>query len=391
MDLTGFSKHYGDIIYLDSAATSLTPLDVVRAGSDYYNKYNANPHRGMYAISERASYEWESARATLENYINTESTPNGRMAFTSGATHSLNHIAWNWRRYTQSKSIESVVHIGPSEHHSNIVNWQNQGIRVRAATDWADLISQLKGSRGGLCSIAHLANTTGAEAPLEELWITCEKQGHFLFLDCCQTPAHHYFPSEFCHGLGFSGHKMYGPNGIGGLWLRDPEQYNTKNLFCQPMMAGGGIVESVSISETVLKTFPYNCEAGTGNVPGAVGMAKAVHYLNKHTIPVLQSHCKSLVSECINRLSDICTVYISDKDATSIFPFDVNGVHSSDVATILGAQNICIRSGKLCAEPYVDSISDSGSIGRASFAIYNTIKDVEVFTDAVRTIHRKHS
>jgi cysteine desulfurase/selenocysteine lyase len=157
------------------------------------------------------------------------------------------------------------------------------------------------------------------------------------------------------------------------------------------MMAGGGVVDSVTIEETVLKAFPYSAEAGTGNVPGAVGMARAVHFLNRHTIPVLQSHCKSLVSECINRLSDICTVYISDRDATSIFPFTVNGVHSSDVATILGAQNICVRSGKLCAEPYIDSISDSGSIVRASFGIYNTVKDVEVFADAVRTIHRKHS
>jgi len=184
---------------------------------------------------------------------------------------------------------------------------------------------------------------------------------------------------------------MYGPNGIGGLWLRDINKYNTKNLFCQPMIAGGGIVESVSIEETVLKAFPYSAEAGTGNVPGAVGLAKAVHFLNKHTIEVLQSHCKSLVSECISRLSDITDVYISARDATSIFPFSVHGVDSADVATLLGAQNICVRSGKLCAEPYIESISDSGGIVRASFGIYNTVKDVEVFADAVRTIHRKHS
>ena len=393
MNLDGFSKKYAGTVYLDSAATSLTPLDVVKAGTDYYMDYNANPHRGMYHISERASYEWEGSRCELENWINTDNTPNGRLAFVSGATMGLNIIAWNWSRWCR-QAVNDIrparVHIGPAEHHSNIVNWQTHDIDIVSSANWEDFLEGLRHIPPGLVSVSHYANTTGVEAPVDKLWEICESRGHFLFLDCCQTPAHHPLPADYCHGFTFSAHKMYGPNGIGGLWFRDTDKYSTNHKFCQPMIAGGGIVDSVSLGETQLKQFPQVMEAGTGNVPGVTGLRAAKRFVERQGYPNLQAHSHALCGQTIESLSDICDIYVEPSSATSIVPFNVQGVHPSDVATLLGIDNICVRSGKLCAEPYVTTLNPEGIV-RASFGVYNTAEDVEVFVDAVRTIHSRHS
>jgi len=374
------------LVYLDSAATSQKPQCVISAITDYYSQQNANVHRGSHSLTAKATSEFESARETVANFIGAASSK--EIIWTRGATEALNLIAQTYARSILQPDDEILV--SEMEHHANIVPWQivaeQTGAKVvkipmtnQCLFDFAEF-EKLLSQKTKIVALAHITNVTGTRQPIEQVITLAHQQGSVVVVDGAQGVVHETVDVQT---LGadfyvFSGHKLFAPAGIGVLYGK------LALLESMPPWHGGGkMVEKVSFSGTTFTDVPGKFEAGTPNVAGAIALATAINWYASLDQVQVEQHIHQLVERAHQKLSQLEDVQILGfQPGASVISFVVNGVHHQDVATLLDQQGIAVRAGNHCAHPLMDALGVKGTI-RASFAVYNTMEDVDRLVAAV--------
>ena len=377
------------IAYLDSGATTQKPTQVIDAIKHYYEYDNANPHRGAYKLSIKATEVYDEAREKVQKFINAKKPEN--IVFTRNATESLNLIAYSYGLNNIKKGDKIVLSI--MEHHSNLVPWQNVCKKTGATLEYMYINSEgtldeeeinkkiVPGVK--IVGITQVSNVLGTVNPVKEIVKRAHEVGAIAIVDASQSVPHlkvdvQDLDADF---LAFSGHKMLSPLGIGVL-------YGKENLLekMTPFLFGGDMIEYVYEQDTTYAPVPTKFEAGTQNVEGAVGLGAAIDYLNNVKMENVEKIEKELMEYAMDELSklDFVTVY-GPRDLSKhagVISFNVNKVHPHDVASILDSENVCIRSGNHCAQPLLRYMG-LDSTCRASFYIYNTKQDVDRLIDAL--------
>lgn len=375
-------------LYLDNAATTQKPQCVLDAVELYYRQANANPYRGVYALSGWATEMYEGARKGIAAFIGAASPK--EVVFTSGCTEALNLVAWCYGMNHLKAGDKVVVPI--SEHHSNLLPWQEVCRRTGAELDFLYLdeggripaaeIERRIDDTVKIVACAHLSNVTGLFAPVERLVQAAHAHGAVVVLDCAQSAAH--VPLDM-QALGvdfaaFSGHKVYGPMGIGVLWGR-------RELLDQmpPLYRGGGMVDVAERETATFAATPRKFEAGTRNVGGAVGMAQALGYLRQIGYEAIAANEREAVAHLLRRLSAIPAAKVygparMTDDRCGIVSFNIASVHSDDIARVLASHGACIRVGNHCAQPLMRFLGVT-SVCRASVACTTSVAEVERFCD----------
>lgn len=372
-----------DIAYLDSGATAQKPVQVIEKVNKYYENENANPHRGAYKLSIKATEVYDEAREKVAKFINAENAEN--IVFTRNATESLNLIAYSYGLENIKKGDKVVLSI--MEHHSNLVPWQNVCKKTGATLEYMYIDGNgmitpeeienkiVPGVK--IVGITHISNVLGTINPVKEIISKAHKVGAIVVVDASQSVPHIKvdvtdLDADF---LVFSGHKMMSPLGIGVL-------YGKSDLLnkMSPFLFGGDMIEYVYEQDTTYAPIPTKFEAGTQNVGGAVGLSAAIDYLNNIGMEKVENIEKDLMSYAMESLSklDFIEIY-GPKDLkyhAGVISFNVKGVHPHDVASILDSKNVCIRSGNHCAQPLLRYMG-LDSTCRASFYIYNTKEDID--------------
>ena len=378
-----------NIAYLDSGATTQKPREVLNAITQYYETSNANPHRGAYKLSIKATEVYDKAREKVAKFINSESSK--QIVFTRNATESLNLIAYSYGLNNLKKDDKIVISI--MEHHSNLVPWQYVSKKTGAKLEYmytnenGELtekeIAEKITNGVKIVGITHVSNVLGTINPVKEIIKKAHEVGAIVVLDASQSVPHmkvdvRDLDADF---VVFSGHKMLSPLGIGVL-------YGKKELLenMDPFLYGGDMIEYVYEQETIFAEIPTKFEAGTQNVEGAVGLAAAIDYLEKVGMDNVEKIEKELMKYALLELSKLnfVTVYGPkeiEKHA-SVISFNVNGIHPHDVASILDSKNVCVRSGNHCAQPLLRYMGIDSTC-RASFYIYNTKEDIDRLIEAL--------
>jgi cysteine desulfurase/selenocysteine lyase len=375
------------LVYLDSAATTQKPRAVIDAISHFYERDNANVHRGVHALSERATRAFEGARATVARFLGAD--PH-EVIFVRGATEAINLVAQSFGRQRVGAGDEIVV--TTLEHHSNIVPWQllaaAQGARVVAAPvdDAGDLdlaaLERLLGPRVKLLAVTQVSNALGTVTPLEAVMALARARGIPVLVDGAQGAPHlgvdvRTLGADF---YVFSGHKLYGPTGIGVLWGR------REHLEAMPPWQGGGdMIRSVTMETSTWNDLPYKFEAGTPDIAGAVGLAAALDYVGAIGLPAIAGHEAALLREAEAALRAVPEVRLigAPRRRIGVLSFMVGDIHPHDLATIVDRQGVAIRAGHHCAQPLMQRFGLPAT-ARASFALYSTSADVEAL---VRALH----
>jgi cysteine desulfurase/selenocysteine lyase len=376
------------LVYLDSAATSQKPRAVLDAMRDYYEHDNANPHRGAYGISVRATERYHESRARVARFLGV-SDP-GRLIFTRGTTESINLVASAWGRHHVGAGDEIVI--TGAEHHANFVPWQQLGIERRATLRICPLdgegridleaLGTLVGARTRVIAFSHVSNVLGTIAPVREIVTMARRVGAITVCDGAQGAPH--LPLSLddmdVDFYAASAHKMLGPMGTGILVGR-----RSVLEEMPPYQTGGDMIEFVYDDHTTWNVLPHKFEAGTPNVAGAVGMAAAVEYLDRLGMPRVRAHEVALVSAAIERLAAIDGVRIHGPQAgerSGVVSFTVGDIHPHDLATILDHEGVCIRAGHHCAQPLMRRLGVSAT-ARASFYVYSDRSDIERLAEGV--------
>ena len=378
-----------DISYLDSGATTQKPEAVLEAVNEYYRTSNANPHRGAYSLSIEATRLYDESREKVSKFINSENKE--QIIFTRNATESLNLIAYSYGLNNLKKEDKIVLSI--MEHHSNLVPWQYVSKKTGAILEYMytnqngeleeDEIKSKIVPGTKIVGITHVSNVLGTINPVKEIIQRAHSVGAIVIVDASQSVPHMKVDVKDLDAdfLVFSGHKMLAPLGIGLL-------YGKKELLekMPPFLFGGDMIEYVYEQETSFAELPNKFEAGTQNVGGAVGLAKAIDYLENIGMGNVDKHVKELIKYALERLSmlDFLSVYGPkeiEKHA-SVISFNINGIHPHDVASILDSQNVCVRSGNHCAQPLLRFMGIDSTL-RESFYIYNDKNDVDKLINAL--------
>ncbi|MEA3249526.1 MAG: cysteine desulfurase [Patescibacteria group bacterium] len=377
--------------YLDSAASSLTPKQVLDAMCKYYRKYRANVHRGMYRASAIATQEMESAREKVADMIGASVE---EIVFTRGATEALNLVAYSLSREF-GEGDEVVISI--MEHHANLVPWQQmakqRGFRLKfipLAADRASLDMEaartLIGPQTKVISVVHVSNALGTVNPVAELRDLARQYGATFIIDAAQSVGHRPVSVKEldCDFLAFSGHKTYGPTGIGAL-------YGKKERLekLEPFLFGGDMIEEVTKEDSIWSELPWKFEAGTPNIAGAIGLGAAVEYMESIGIEEILKHEREMTSYAIRKLVAMPGVRVigpgNIEDRGGAVSFEVEGVHPHDVAHILGQKGVSVRGGHHCAMPLMQELGVPGT-ARASFGIYTEKKDIDALIDGIEHI-----
>jgi cysteine desulfurase/selenocysteine lyase len=381
-------KVYGkDLIYFDNGATSQKPQLVIDAIQKYYTTDNSNIHRGVHFLSQEATSQYEQARKTIQKYINAAHSE--EVLFTKGTTDSINLIAFSLGE-TLKKGDEIVI--SAMEHHSNIVPWQMlcdrkecvlRVIPINADGElMMDEFHSLLNEKTKLVSITHISNTLGTINPVEEITKAAHAVGALVFLDGAQSIQHMKVDMQAldCDFYSFSGHKVFGPTGVGIL-------YGKRNILntLPPYQGGGDMIAKVSFEKTTYNELPHKFEAGTPDIAGGICLGKAIEYLSSLDIRQLQQHEQDLGKYAENELKSMKGVRIigTAKNKISVISFIVEGAHPFDVGTLLDKQGIAIRTGHHCTQPLMDIFKIPGTI-RASFAFYNSKEEVDIFITALK-------
>ena len=379
------------LVYLDNAATTQKPLCVLDAMRDEYLNANANVHRGVHYLSQQATDLHEAARETVRSFINAGSTT--EIIFTRGTTESINLVASSFAEAFMQPGDEVIVSV--MEHHSNIVPWQLQAakrgitIKVIPMDDRGNLVTDgiddLFTERTKIVSIAHVSNVLGTVNPVEEIIRIAHSHNVPVMVDGAQSAPHFKVDvrSMDCDFFVFSGHKMYGPTGIGVLYGKE------EWLDRPPYQGGGEMIESVSFEKTVFEHLPFKFEAGTPDYIATHGLAKAIEYIGRIGLDNIAAHEHELTTYCMEQLGGIDGIRLfgqSDhKDA--VVSFLVGDIHHLDMGTLLDRLGIAVRTGHHCAQPLMDRLGILGTV-RASFALYNTKDEVDALVDGVRRVSR---
>ncbi len=353
-------KSENKIIYLDHAATTQKPIQVLAKIDEYYKNFNANVHRGAHQLSAKATEEFENARSLIGKYVNASSTK--EIIFTRNATEAINLVSRSWGEFTLKENDEILLSI--MEHHSNIVPWQmvaakNKcklkfvGIDQDGRLDFDDLKLKLT-KKTKLVSLLHISNTLGCCNPIKEITKLAKQYGAFVLLDACQSLAHQKL-DVLDLGIDFlagSGHKLCGPTGIGFLWSR--EEILEK---IPPFFGGGEMIQDVYQETSTWAELPHKFEAGTPAIAEAIGLAEAIKYINNIGLDNIKEYEKEITKYLFEQLSQIEGIEIIgpspkiDPNRASLATFYIKGIHSNDIAEILDSKGVCIRSGHHCCQP----------------------------------------
>ena len=376
------------LVYLDNAATTQKPKQVIDKLSDYYNNYNANVHRGIHALSEEATAEYENAREKIAKFIGAQSN---EIVFTKNTTESLNILAYSALR-TLKPGDEVVLSV--MEHHSNIVPWQmlrEKGVKLKFVDinkdgTLKDELKNLVTRKTKIVSITHSSNVLGTINPVKEIGKIAHENGAILIVDGAQSVPH--MPVDIknldCDFLAFSSHKMLGPTGIGVLY----GQHDAfKNI--SPFLRGGDMIKEVHLQDTKWNDMPWRFEAGTPNIADVIGFGAAIDYLQKIGMGNIRKHEIEITKYALNIMNNITglTVHGLAKERGSAVSFSMKGVHPHDIATILNSEGIAIRSGHLCAQPLMERLNVP-AVGRASFYIYNTKEEVDKLAEGLEKVKK---
>jgi len=380
------------LVYLDNAATTQKPETVIEAIADYYRKDNANVHRGAHALSDRATVAFEKARETVSHFIGSPASQ--QLIWTRGTTEAINLVAHSWGREHLQPGDRVLVSM--LEHHSNIVPWQLvceatgasvEPIPVTAAGE-IDLaaLDALLDERVKLVAVNHVSNALGTINPVRDIADKAHAVGARILVDGAQGVAH--LPVNVvaldCDFYAFSGHKVFGPTGIGALWGRE------ELLEAMPPMIGGGeMIETVSFAGTTFNRLPFKFEGGTPNIAGAIGFAAAIDYLAGIDMAAAAAHERALLEHTLTLAGGVdgLTRIGNPQHSVGIFSFLLEGVHPSDLGMLLDQQGIAVRTGDHCAQPLMAHYQVPGTV-RASYAMYNTRDDVERLFEGIRKARR---
>ena len=378
------------LVYLDNAATTQKPLCVLDAMRDEYLNVNANVHRGVHYLSQQATDLHEAARETVRRFVNAGSV--NEIIFTRGTTEGLNLVASSFCEEFMQEGDEVIVSV--MEHHSNIVPWQLQAakrgiaIRVIPMNECGDIdmdaYKAMLNERTKLVSIAHGSNVLGTINPVKEITRIAHEHGVPVLVDGAQSTPHFRVDVQDidCEFFVFSGHKMYGPTGIGVLYGK--ESWLDR---LPPYQGGGEMIESVTFEKTVFEKLPFKFEAGTPDYVATHGLAKAIDYIESIGLDNISAHEKELTDYCMQRLSEIDGMRIfgtsSHKDA--VVSFLVRDIHHLDMGTLLDRLGIAVRTGHHCAQPLMDRLGIQGTV-RASFALYNTKEEIDILVNGIARV-----
>lgn len=375
------------LVYLDSGATAQKPLCVIETVDRLHRELNANIHRGVHYLSEEATMLYEQARERIAAFIGAAAKE--EIVFTAGATASLNTVAYAWgEKFVQAG--DNIV-VSEMEHHSNIVPWQllalrkGAEIRVLPFDDQGRLMTErlpmLLDARTKVVAVTQASNTLGTRPDLRPVVVAAHAVGAVVVVDGCQGIVHGGVDVREmdCDFYAFSGHKLYAPTGIGVL-------YGKRALLdaMPPFLGGGDMVDRVSFEKTTYAPVPLKFEAGTANFTGAIALGEAVRFLERFDAGQIEAHEKMLLGRATERLSAIegLRIYGTTPDKCAIVSFNVEGVHPYDMGMILDKLGIAVRTGQHCAEPVMTHYGVTGMC-RASFALYNTLGEVDALVDGV--------
>ena len=380
------------LVYLDNAATTQKPLCVLDAMRDEYLNVNANVHRGVHYLSQQATDLHEAARETVRKFINAGKTE--EIIFTRGTTEALNLVVSSFCDEFMSEGDEVIVTV--MEHHSNIVPWQLQAakkgiaIRVVPMNEKGELcldeFENLLNERTKIVSVTHVSNVLGTVNPVKKIIEKAHAHDIPVIVDGAQSTPHFAVDVKDldCDFFAFSGHKMYGPTGIGVLYGK--EDWLDR---LPPYQGGGEMIESVSFERTVFERLPFKFEAGTPDYVATHGLATAIDYINKVGIDNISAHERALTDYCMEQMRTIDGIRLfgeaPGKDA--VVSFLVGDIHHLDMGTLLDRLGIAVRTGHHCAQPLMDRLGIQGTV-RASFAIYNTFEEVDALVEGVRRVAR---
>jgi len=373
--------HGRPLVYLDNAATTQKPQAVIEALETYYAADNANVHRGVHLLSERATQAYEAARSRIRRFLN--AAEDREIVFVRGATEAINLVAQTYGRRMVGPGDEILI--TALEHHSNIVPWQmlceekGAALRVAPIDDAGevdlDAYERLLGARTRLVAIAHVSNALGTVLPLGRMIEAAHRQGVPVLVDGAQAVAH--MPVDVqglgCDFYAFSGHKIYGPTGIGVLYGRAALLERMP-----PFQGGGDMIKAVTFEKTVYNDLPYKFEAGTPDIAGAIGLGTALEYLDGLGPDRVAAYEHELLAYGTQRLLAIPGVRLigTARDKASVLSFAVEGIHAHDVGTILDREGIAVRAGHHCAMPVMARFGLAATT-RASLALYNTREELD--------------
>ncbi len=378
------------LVYLDNGATTQKPLCVLDAMRDEYLNVNANVHRGVHYLSQQATEQHEAARETVRRFINARST--SEIIFTRGTTESMNLVASSFTEAFMHEGDEVII--SEMEHHSNIVPWQlmaakrSIAIRIIPVNDNGELdieaYRQLFTERTRLVSVTHVSNVLGTINPIVEIIAIAHENNVPVMVDGAQSTPHLAIDVQAldCDFFAFSGHKVYGPTGIGVLYGK--EEWLDR---MPPYQGGGEMIEHVSFEKTTFERLPLKFEAGTPDYIATVGLATALDYVNALGMDNIRAHEQALTRHCMEQLSTIEGMRLigtaQEKDA--VVSFLVGNIHPLDMGTLLDRLGIAVRTGHHCAQPLMDRFGILGTV-RASFALYNTLDEVDALVEGVRRV-----
>jgi cysteine desulfurase / selenocysteine lyase len=385
-------SHRPELVYLDNAATSQKPKSVIQSLTDFYEKENANVHRGLYELSAKATQRFEEVRKKVGGLIGTPN-PNA-IAFTKGTTESINIVAQGFLKKKLKKG-DNVV-ISAMEHHANLIPWQqvcaqNQALlRVIPVNDKGELVLEkldgLLDKQTKMVAVTHISNVLGTINPIEEIIAIAHKKNIPVLIDGAQSVGHYPIDVKKSGAdfLVFSAHKMFGPLGTGVLYCK--EEFARE---VEPFNYGGGSIKSVTFDHTEFMEYPHRLEAGTANIVGVIGLGAAIDFIWQLDLNGTTDHTKNLSAYFKERLKSLGGIQLvgDPKNFASIVSFQVENIHPHDVASFLANENIAVRAGHHCAQPLLEAMGVPATL-RASFSIYNTKDDADKTVEALVSLKK---
>jgi len=376
--------------YLDNAATTHKPQSVINSIESFYKESNSNIHRGVHTLSQKATKMYEDSRKVVKEFINAQLVE--EIIFTKGTTEGINLVANSFgKKYLKQGS---VILLSQMEHHSNIVPWQlvaeqyDAEIKVIPMFESGELdmdtFSRLITENVSILSIVHMSNSLGTINPVKEMIQLAHKEGAMVLVDAAQSAQH--IPIDVqeldCDFLVFSGHKLYGPTGVGVL-------YGKKKILEElpPFLGGGDMILSVTFEKTTFNKLPAKFEAGTPNISGVIGLGSALLYMKSVGVEYIQEYEKSLLLECTHQLQEIPELRIigTAKEKASVISFTLNNIHPHDIGSMLDADGIAVRAGHHCSQPVMNFYGIPATT-RISFGMYNTIDEIDYTVQSIRSI-----
>ncbi|MFP4617563.1 MAG: aminotransferase class V-fold PLP-dependent enzyme [Spirochaetaceae bacterium] len=379
-------------IYLDSAATALTPLPVIEAVDRYYRTNSTNIHRGLYRRSEEATELYEESRAKVARFLSASSP--GEIIFTHGATESINLLAYSW---ADRLGPEDTVVATEMEHHANLVPWQElarrRGTRLefipvdpKSGTLKEEEIETVIHDRTALVAVTGMSNVTGVRPPIEKIAARARTVGAKVLLDASQLAAHERIDLRILDidFLVFSGHKLYGPTGVGVLWSRSGLLEGSP-----PFLSGGDMIEQVSLEKSTFRRPPYRFEAGTPHIAGVAGLSAALDFISSVGWEAIKKQESLCAEHLLSLLADFKNVEVygpvQSSERSAVVSFNISNVHPHDAGTLLSERGIAVRAGLHCAQPYVESLGARGTV-RASIGMYTTIEEIEALREGLKEV-----